>query len=137
MAGGRSPLVLPGGMEVNMANPSPDAQLLAGGLQEIVYLLGGNPNTNQPGVIQMLQGVQMQLDTLIRMEANETSKNEIKRRIQKADYAAEREMREREEAQEQALITMEKEAAKNAEAVDPLDEPADPSEGEHDIGGEG
>lgn len=141
------PLVLPGGMEVNMADPSPDAQLLAGGLQEIVYLLGGNPNNGNPGVIQMLQGVQVQLDTLIRMEAHETPRAEIKRRIEKADFAADQRIEEAKQARE--AMEAEEAAARAADngfsaledddqpPVGVTEEPADPHDDGHDIGGEG
>lgn len=141
---GKSPLVLPGGLEVDMSEPSPDTQLLASGIQQLIFLLGGNTQTGEPGVLQMLQGVQMQLDTLIRMEAHETPRAEIKRRIEKADYASDKQMRERQEAQQQALAEMEKNAERTAELAEELKEPvgvteppADPHEDEHDIGGEG
>lgn len=86
-----SPLLLPGGVRVDpsvLQGPSPETQLLAGLLQTIMFLLGGNPETQEPGIAQLIQGLQMQLDTLIRMEAGEVSKQEIKRRIQKGDAAA-------------------------------------------------
>ncbi len=65
-------LILPGGnIDPGMLKPpSPDTQVLANMLNQIGMLL---------------QGVQMQLDTLIRMESNETTRAEVKSRIRRAD----------------------------------------------------
>ena len=96
-----SPLLLPGGLRVDptaLQAPSPETQLLGGLLQAILFALGGNPQTGEPGVAQLLQGLQMQMDTLIRMEAGEVTKQEIKRRIQKADAAAQARAQQAEEA---------------------------------------
>ena len=69
-------IVLPDGTRIGdqvLAAPSVDAQILAKGLQHILIALNG---------------VQMQLDMLIRMESNETTRAEVKSRIRRADDAA-------------------------------------------------
>lgn len=69
-------IILPDGSRVDesaLAPPSVDAQFLAQGIQQM---------------INMLQGIQMQLDTMIRIESNETSRAEIKSRIRRADEIA-------------------------------------------------
>ena len=69
-------ILLPDGTRIEdqaLQPPSPDAQFLARGLQAII-------NT--------LSGIQVQLDLLIRMESQETSRSEIKSRIRRSDEAA-------------------------------------------------
>jgi len=136
-----SPLLLPGGMRVDpgvLQSPSPETQLLGGLLQAILFALNGNPQTQEPGIAQLLQGLQMQMDTIIRMEAGEVSKNEVKRRIQKADAAAEARMAQ---AQEAAGLADAMENDPGPPAGIPEDGitevPTVEAEETHDVGGEG
>ncbi len=97
-------LILPGGVGIDpnsLKPPSPDTQLLANMLNQIGMLL---------------QGVQMQLDTLIRMESNETSRQEVKSRIRRADeIQQERVERDRAEQEKAAQANAEKARATGEE----------------------
>jgi membrane protein involved in colicin uptake len=129
-------IVLPDGTRIGdqaLAPPSVDAQFLAQGLQQI---------------INGINGLQMQLDALIRMESQETSRSEMKSRIRRADEmalesqkkaeaeaGAKVEEMEKRDAEAKRIIA-EREAALADEAEAP---PAEDGElaSVHDIGGEG
>jgi hypothetical protein len=133
-------LVLPDGTRVDgkaLQPPSPDAQFLAQGLQ---------------AVINALNGIQMQLDALIRMESQETSRSEMKSRIRRADdMAREQQLKAEEEAgarvedlekrdAEAKRIVAEREAELMSEAAEKVEAELATVHGiggEHDIGGEG
>lgn len=136
-----SPLLLPGGVRVDpsvMQGPSPDTQLLFQVLQAIMFILGGNPQTQEPGIAQLLQGLQMQMDTLIRLESGEVTKQEVKRRIEKADAAAE--LRAAQAAEAAGLAeAMENDPGPPAGIPEDgvVETPTTQAEEEADIGGEG
>jgi hypothetical protein len=129
-------IVLPDGTRIGdqaLAPPSVDAQFLAQGLQH---------------VLNALQGIQMQLDALIRMESQETSRSEMKSRIRRADeMAQEAQLKAEAEAgvnvdemqardAEAKRIIAEREAQLMSEAAAKV-EAADELATVHDIGGEG
>ena len=74
---------LPGGLEVEPTSPSADAQYLAQGLQQL---------------IQLNSIIASQLDTLIRLEVGQATKNEVKKRIVENDRKARVEQAAAEEA---------------------------------------
>ena len=80
-------IVLPDGTRIDdeaLSHPSVDAQFLANGIRALVSAI----NT-----------VQLQLDTLIRMECGQVSRHEIKNRMEAADKFA-REAQEKAEAEQ-------------------------------------
>jgi len=123
-------IILPDGTRIGdqaFAPPSVDAQFLAQGLQLI---------------LNALNGVQMQLDALIRMESNETSRSEIKSRVRRADEVA---LERRLKAEAEAGTRAEEMEARDAEAKQVIaerearlaSEADDEMATVHDIGGEG
>lgn len=127
-------ILLPDGTRIEdqaLQPPSPDAQFLARGLQAII-------NT--------LSGIQVQLDLLIRMESQETSRSEIKSRIRRSDEAAQEALLKQQAEEQEKVAEAQRIIAARAdevaaqegvveEGIAPV--PVVEVEETHDVGGEG